>query len=357
MMDYTQFSAYIEDNIEGYLKNLQTDCIQMVSEMKNNGVLVDTLVIHLKDYPLSPAIPVRPYYESYRLGTAIDTIMEKLAGDFFAGLYQPYTVPFGHLKDFEAVKEDIFIRAVNYERAIDTIMEKLAGDFFAGLYQPYTVPFGHLKDFEAVKEDIFIRAVNYERNKVMLSSCPYVKKLDLALTFRVRFFQGSEGLSSLLIDDRLLSQWSVTKEVLYEHAMRNTMAKFPPVIESSEDVLGEMLERGETALGWDSVHVPLYILTNNLRLNGATAAFYPGVLKEFSEHLCSGGTDFYLLPSSIHEMMLVPSRDDGKSAVNYQRIVVSANQEVVRPEEVLSDSVYMYTYGRDEISISTGQTI
>ncbi len=310
MMDYTQFSAYIEDNIEGYLKNLQTDCIQMVSEMKNNGVLVDTLVIHLKDYPLSPAIPVRPYYESYRLGTAIDTIMEKLAGDFFAGLYQPYTVPFGHLKDFEAVKEDIFIRAVNYER-----------------------------------------------NKVMLSSCPYVKKLDLALTFRVRFFQGSEGLSSLLIDDRLLSQWSVTKEVLYEHAMRNTMAKFPPVIESSEDVLGEMLERGETALGWDSVHVPLYILTNNLRLNGATAAFYPGVLKEFSEHLCSGGTDFYLLPSSIHEMMLVPSRDDGKSAVNYQRIVVSANQEVVRPEEVLSDSVYMYTYGRDEISISTGQTI
>lgn len=310
MMDYTQFSAYIEDNIEGYLKNLQTDCIQMVSEMKNNGVLVDTLVIHLKDYPLSPAIPVRPYYESYRLGTAIDTIMEKLAGDFFAGLYQPYTVPFGHLKDFEAVKEDIFIRAVNYER-----------------------------------------------NKVMLSSCPYVKKLDLALTFRVRFFQGSEGLSSLLIDDRLLSQWSVTKEALYEHAMRNTMAKFPPVIESSEDVLGEMLERGETALGWDSVHVPLYILTNNLRLNGATAAFYPGVLKEFSEHLCSGGTDFYLLPSSIHEMMLVPSRDDGKSAVNYQRIVVSANQEVVRPEEVLSDSVYMYTYGRDEISISTGQTI
>lgn len=310
MMDYTQFSAYIEDNIEGYLKNLQTDCIQMVSEMKNNGVLLDTLVIHLKDYPLSPAIPVRPYYESYRLGTDIDTIMEKLAGDFFAGLYQPYTVPFGHLKDFEAVKEDIFIRAVNYER-----------------------------------------------NKVMLSSCPYVKKLDLALTFRVRFFQGSEGLSSLLIDDRLLSQWSVTKEALYEHAMRNTMAKFPPVIESSEDVLGEMLERGETALGWDSVHVPLYILTNNLRLNGATAAFYPGVLKEFSEHLCSGGTDFYLLPSSIHEMMLVPSRDGGKSAVNYQKIVVSANQEVVRPEEVLSDSVYMYTYGRDEISISTGQTI
>ena len=310
MMDYTQFSAYIEDNIEGYLKNLQTDCIQMVSEMKNNGVLVDTLVIHLKDYPLSPAIPVRPYYESYRLGTDIDTIMEKLAGDFFAGLYQPYTVPFGHLKDFEAVKEDIFIRAVNYER-----------------------------------------------NKVMLSSCPYVKKLDLALTFRVRFFQGSEGLSSLLIDDRLLSQWSVTKEALYEHAMRNTMAKFPPVIESSEDVLGEMLERGETAFGWDSVHVPLYILTNNLRLNGATAAFYPGVLKEFSEHLCSGGTDFYLLPSSIHEMMLVPSRDDGKSAVNYQKIVVSANQEVVRPEEVLSDCVYMYIYGRDEISISTGQTI
>lgn len=159
MMNYRQFSAYIEENIEGYLKNLQADCIQVLSEVRNNGILVDTLVIHLKDHPLSPVIPVRPYYENYKKGGNIEKIMEKIASDFLAGLYQPYTVPFGHLKDFEAVKDDIFIRAVNYER-----------------------------------------------NRVVLASCPHVRKLDLALTFRVRFFQGSDGLSSLLIDARLLAQ-------------------------------------------------------------------------------------------------------------------------------------------------------
>lgn len=310
MMDYRQFSAYIEENIEGYLKNLQADCIQVLSEVKNNGILVDTLVIHLKDHPLSPVIPVRPYYDAYKRGMKIGKIMEKIAADFLAGLYQPYTVPFGHLTDFESVKDDIFIRAVNYER-----------------------------------------------NRLILSSCPHVKKLDLALTFRVRFFQGSEGLSSVLVDDRLLAQWDITESALYEFAMRNTMAKFPPVIESSEDIYREMLEQGDGHFYDDSEHMPLYVLTNNIHLNGATAAFYPGVLRDFSESLCTGGMDFYLLPSSIHEMMIVPLADEVQEAGDYQKIVKAVNKEVVSPEEVLSDNVYMYTYRQDEISISTGQTI
>lgn len=312
MMNYRQFSAYIEENIEGYLKNLQADCVQILSEVRNNGILVDTLVIHLKDHPVSPVIPVRPYYEAYQKGTAPERLLEKIASDFLSGLYQPYTVPFGHLKDFEAVKDDIFIRAVNYER-----------------------------------------------NKVVLASCPYVKKLDLALTFRVRFFQGSEGLSSLLIDDRLMDQWRITQGVLYELAMRNTVAKFPPVIESSEDIYKELIESGDKRFehAEKKSAAPMYVLSNNIRLNGATAAFYPGVLREFSEALCTGGMDFYLLPSSIHEMMIVPNDDGGRSAKAYQKIVKSVNKEIVDPEEILSDNVYSYAYRQDEISISTGQTI
>lgn len=139
--------------------------------------------------------------------------------------------------------------------------------------------------------------------------------------------------------------------------MRNTMAKFPPVIESSEDIYTEMLEQGDRRFLEASKSVPLYVLTNNIHVNGATAAFYPGLLREFSESLCTGGMDFYLLPSSIHEMMIVPSVGDGQEALEYKKIVESVNKEVVSPEEVLSDNVYMYTYRQDEISISTGQTI
>lgn len=333
-MDYRQFTSYIEDNIEDYLGDTQIDCIQVMPDIKNNGISEDTLVIYTRDNPLSPVIRLYPYYEEYISGV----------------------LP-------------------------DTIMEKIAADFFAGVYQPYTVPFGHMTDFEAVKEDIFIRAVNYERNKEVLEHCPYIKKLDLALTFRVRFYQGSEGLSSLLVDNRLMGCWRISQNFLYEYAMKNTMAKFPPVIESSEDIYTEMIldmaadkarlsgysetETAEmTKKVAQAVHkgsgfpaYPLYVITNNIRLNGATAVFYPGVLKEFASSLSRGGMDFHLLPCSIHEMMIVPYSDDGGTVREYKKIVISGNAEVVRPEELLSDNVYTYTFKTDEISISTGQTI
>ena len=195
-MDYKTFSSYIEDNIEDYLDRAAVVSIQVLPDIKNNGVVEETLVIRTKDNPQCPVICLTPYYDAYTKGT---------------------------------------------DKAC--ILAEIADDYFKGVYQPYTVPLGHLMDFEAVREDIFIRAVNYERNKDMLAICPHVRKMDLALTFRVRFYQGSDGLSSLLVDYRMMGHWDISEEFLYEYAMKNTTAKFPPVIESSEDIYtGLMLD-------------------------------------------------------------------------------------------------------------------
>ena len=329
-MDYKTFSSYIEDNIEDYLDRAAVVSIQVLPDIKNNGVVEETLVIRTKDNPQCPVICLTPYYDAYTKGT---------------------------------------------DKAC--ILAEIADDYFKGVYQPYTVPLGHLMDFEAVREDIFIRAVNYERNKDMLAICPHVRKMDLALTFRVRFYQGSDGLSSLLVDYRMMGHWDISEEFLYEYAMKNTTAKFPPVIESSEDIytglmldlvaqqaqksghtreaariLKEDMKKSLRVIDRRSKERPLYVITNHIHLNGATAAFYPGVLKSFSESLCRGGMDFYLLPCSIHEMMFVPYESDPQTAEAYKRIVASGNQEVVRPEEILSDNVYRYTFKTDEISIS-----
>lgn len=329
-MDYKTFSSYIEDHIEDYLDTASVESIQVLPDIKNNGIVEDTLVIRTKDNPQCPVICLSPYYEAYKDG-----------------------------KDKTR------------------ILSEIADHYFKGVYQPYTVPIGHLMDFEAVREDIFIRAVNYERNKEVLTICPHVRKMDLALTFRVRFYQGSDGLSSLLVDYRLMRQWGISEEFLYEDAMKNTTAKFPPVIESSEDIytglmldmaarqaqkagqskeaarlMREDMKKSLRVVDRRSKERPLYVITNHLHLNGATAAFYPGVLKSFSESLCRGGMDFYLLPCSIHEMMIVPYESNPQTAEAYKRIVAAGNQEVVRPEEVLSDNVYRYTFKTDEISIS-----
>ena len=82
----------------------------------------------------------------------------------------------------------------------------------------------------------------------------------------------------------------------------------------------------------------MYILTNCIRNFGAAAVLYRDVLKNIGEYLKE---DFYVLPSSIHEMIIVPD----SSAPSWREtamIVKEINETQVREEEVLSDIPYHY---------------
>jgi hypothetical protein len=55
------------------------------------------------------------------------------------------------------------------------------------------------------------------------------------------------------------------------------------------------------------------------------------------------GEDFYILPSSIHELLVLPR--SMMDANELQEMVKCVNATVVNPEDVLSDGVYAYTNG------------
>lgn len=60
--------------------------------------------------------------------------------------------------------------------------------------------------------------------------------------------------------------------------------------------------------------------------------------------------NFFILPSSIHEVILVP--DDGDMDAEYlKETVVYANRSVVEEKEQLSDSVYRYNAESDEVEV------
>jgi len=60
------------------------------------------------------------------------------------------------------------------------------------------------------------------------------------------------------------------------------------------------------------------------------------------------GSDFYLLPSSIHELILVPVGED-RDREHLEEMVKEINQTQVAMEEILSDTVYNYESIRDEL--------
>ena len=50
-----------------------------------------------------------------------------------------------------------------------------------------------------------------------------------------------------------------------------------------------------------------------------------------------------MIPSSIHEVILVSAEDDSKLG-EYRFLVRDVNEQFVDPEEILSDQVYYYQH-------------
>ena len=106
------------------------------------------------------------------------------------------------------------------------------------------------------------------------------------------------------------------------------------------ELLKEVWEQevGETKM-------PMYVLTNKQKLYGAACMLYPGVLKGFAEKI---GRDFYILPSSVHEVILVPA-DSNTDQEALCEIVTEINRTQVAEEEILADSVYFYNKKLDKV--------
>ena len=92
----------------------------------------------------------------------------------------------------------------------------------------------------------------------------------------------------------------------------------------------------------------MYVCSNSQKVNGAGVILYKDLLKQFAEKT---GSDFYILPSSIHETLLVPVSDQMEVEA-LRSMVREVNATQVAPEEVLSDNVYIYRREDDKISLA-----
>lgn len=135
-----------------------------------------------------------------------------------------------------------------------------------------------------------------------------------------------------------------TEDDLFEIAKSNTANKsvVVPMMNVVNDLLSEM------GLNNDAVktgEVPLWIISNEERIYGAAGFVIPEVLKKASETI--GCDSFYIIPSSIHEVILIPKSEEiGVIDDNLCDLVWEVNQTVVMPRDFLSNNVYEYYDGK-----------
>lgn len=222
-----------------------------------------------------------------------------------------------------------------------------------------------VSDIDTISSRIVFRLINSSLNKERLSELPHIIIENMAKVYVVVHDINVDGVSSIMITNDLLSLWNMSPEKLDELSNINTPKLFPSIIKNMNECICDILsDQKEDFTIEDDEHFEeflndyikdmssrenerMYVLSNNKGINGAGTILYPNVLQELASKLNS---DLYILPSSIHEVILLPARDRMSSRA-LRDMVIDVNSSQVAPEEVLSNEIYYYDLSTDEFHI------
>ncbi len=209
-----------------------------------------------------------------------------------------------------------------------------------GLENIPVVDVAELTNYEAMKDKLSIEVVSAERNAELLSKIPHENVEDMAVVYRFVLESNDSGRSSILVTNDMIDHMGVTPEQLKADALENAPEIRPAVIQGMNEVMMEMMgPEAFEMFGMDEMpEEMMYVATVPDKQAGAGIIAYQDFMDQAAEKL---GGDFFVLPSSIHEILLVP--DDGaKSADELRSMVQEVNATQVSPEEKLTDNVYHY---------------
>ncbi len=199
--------------------------------------------------------------------------------------------------------------------------------------------------YENIRKNVVYRLVNTESNRDLLEDIPHLEFLDLSIIFRCLVTQEDIGSASILIHNVHMKLWDITIQELYQDAVMNTPRLEEYEIKSMTEVMREiMTEENSDGSGQDaymeefSDSVPLYVLSNKNRIEGAGCMLYPDLMKDFSDTI---GSSFYIIPSSVHECLLLPPKEDVQGG-EIKNMIKEINDTQVSIEERLSYSLYYY---------------
>lgn len=194
-------------------------------------------------------------------------------------------------------------------------------------------------EYETARRQLFCKLTDPNRLAGGCGDMPSRPWMDLRIS--CYYDMAEDGLPDcgMVIRNDCLSLWHVSGEQVLEDAWKNTVERQRILFSPLDRVLREMEAEREWTEGMDfRERSPLYILTNTERMFGAVYMAVPEVLGLIGEKLES---DFYILPSSIHECMILPVTEPADEE-GLNRMVSVINRDCVEDAEILADHVYFY---------------
>lgn len=152
---------------------------------------------------------------------------------------------------------------------------------------------------------------------------------------------------TVLIRNEHLKTWGKDLNTVFSDARKNTPRVFPAELTPMSDFLQNAFPNSNEFIDPDRDCVmksELFILSNAIRQHGAICTLYDDIMNQIGKTLQD---DFFVIPSSVHEVLLLKASDTDCMELN--EIIREVNETTVIPEEILSDHAYFYSRDRKEL--------
>ena len=297
---YEQMRKKIEENLPESI--LAEGKLVIKEARKNNDVMMHGIMISREKGGGSPIIYIDDAYDLYRSGRSVDELAPAAA--------------------------DAFCKAWEDQPCVDRLSLR----------------------YEDIKDRIFYRIADVQRNrgrlsemKYSLAECGFAKIYSIAVS--------KEG--SIPITNSLAAEYGYDPEKIFEDAERNTPEMYPAVFEDLQDIVMDLAMPGSPRLTLLSERESfdkssnMYLLSSRDMTNGAATIFYPDVKEKIAEVI---DDSYYVLPSSTHELMIVPCKS-GIPPEHLRQTVRKVNEIMGTETEVLSDRIMKYDRDMKELKV------
>ena len=287
-----EYEAFVKQFMDELQQNMEHDGVELQRHevTKNNGVVKDGVSIRYPDNPVAPTVYLDDLYQMMNDGYSVSELAENTAEN------------------------------IGRQKSDMPEMPKLTQ--------------------ESARENLYCTVINTADNEEMLKNVPHENIEDLSVV--ARFKVGENG--SFLVTDDICKSLQMTSEEVMEAAHANTDGQEFKCQTMGEVMRELMLNDGmpedyaDELIQMQGEQCPMWILTNEQKLDGAVAITSQETMKAAHEKL---GEDFYVLPSSRHEVILVPQ--SVVSDINDLKTMVhDVNATEVSKTDKLSDSVYRF---------------
>lgn len=285
-MNYQQFVCAVEQKVKQQMREGMSVCVQRT--IKNNGKVRIGIMLSEEGSNVSPTIYLEEYFDQFQKHKSIDQVVKNI--------WRLY-------------------REVRIEHTWETTM---------------------LQSFSKTRQKIVYKLIHAQENEELLKTIPHVLYLDLAIVCYILLDISESGTATILITNEMMKMWKIEKELLYSIAHQNTKKALPAEFKTMRSVVAELLgEENQLGEGEDL----MYVLTNEIRSFGASCILYDKVLEDIGNQL---GENYYVLPSSVHEVIIVPESKSPNRA-DLEDMIEEINDTQVEEEEILSYRAYYFS--------------